>query len=223
MPGARVPLRQICRVHHGIPDDAHGDVFEPNRRARPLNTRGEAATRPKGDRRLSCGHVRGLRAVPDAEGPEGEKLMEGFFEREPNEATTPDQLQVAHCDAGGYMVVEPVGDDSDPDWEPNYEDVAGPFKKMSKAERWIDRARDRMLAEGRYTGRAWWRGERVGDETMKGKRVRLIASINPAYDGAEGEVEWVDEFGDVSVRWDDGSSFAVMPGRDRWEIIEEDE
>lgn len=93
--------------------------------------------------------------------------MDAFFEREPRATSKPEDFQVAHRDSGGYVVVEPVeSDPDDPYWDIKFDDVAGPFKKMSSAERWIWRTCDRMLAEGKYSGRPWWR-ERVSYRAPK--------------------------------------------------------
>ena len=80
--------------------------------------------------------------------------METFSEREPRATTQPEDFQVAHRDTGGYVVVETVEDE---DGDVTFDDVAGPYRKMASAERWIWRTCDRMLMDGRYTGRPWWR------------------------------------------------------------------
>lgn len=58
--------------------------------------------------------------------------------------------------------------------------------------------------------------ERVGD------RVRLIW-VNDTWTripkGTEGTVRFIDDFGTIHVRWDDGSALGLIPGEDRWEHL----
>lgn len=61
--------------------------------------------------------------------------------------------------------------------------------------------------------------------TAKGDRIRLIHTDDPhtkLKPGAEGTVTlyWPGDFVQVGVQWDDGSTLGMIPGYDRWEIIE---
>ena len=60
---------------------------------------------------------------------------------------------------------------------------------------------------------------------IEGKRVRLVF-CNDVYTrltpGALGTVSLVDDVGTVHVNWDDGSHLGLVPGEDRWEVVEDD-
>jgi hypothetical protein len=57
-----------------------------------------------------------------------------------------------------------------------------------------------------------------------GKRVRLINMPNdphPVPVGTEGTIDHIDGAGHIHVKWDNGSSLSLIPGVDKWEILEE--
>jgi hypothetical protein len=57
----------------------------------------------------------------------------------------------------------------------------------------------------------------------KGDRVRLIHCTDPhtrLTPWQEGTVTDVDDFETVHVHWDSGSRLGLIPGVDRWEVIE---
>jgi len=55
-------------------------------------------------------------------------------------------------------------------------------------------------------------------------RVKLI-SMNDPYtnlkEGDEGDVDFIDDIGQIHVNWDNGSTLALIPGEDKY-IIEEE-
>lgn len=56
---------------------------------------------------------------------------------------------------------------------------------------------------------------------MEGKRIRLI-HMDDKYappDGSLGKIIHVDDMGQIHVVWENGSSLAVIPGVDEYEII----
>ena len=57
----------------------------------------------------------------------------------------------------------------------------------------------------------------------KGDRVRLIYMNDPYSDpgeGATGTVDCIDDIGTIHVLWDCGSRLGLIPGVDRWVMIE---
>ncbi|MBU4541805.1 MAG: DUF4314 domain-containing protein [Firmicutes bacterium] len=57
----------------------------------------------------------------------------------------------------------------------------------------------------------------------KGDRVRLIYMNDPYSDpgeGATGTVDCIDDIGTIHVIWDSGSRLGLIPGVDRWVMIE---
>ena len=57
----------------------------------------------------------------------------------------------------------------------------------------------------------------------KGDRVRLISMNDPYSDlgeGATGTVDCIDDIGTIHVLWDGGSRLGLVPGVDRWKVIE---
>lgn len=61
----------------------------------------------------------------------------------------------------------------------------------------------------------------TGDPTPM--RVRLIRTTDEhtrLSPGAEGTIIGVDKLGTLHVRWDDGSTLGLLPGEDKWEVIE---
>jgi Domain of unknown function (DUF4314) len=63
----------------------------------------------------------------------------------------------------------------------------------------------------------------VRDTELEGKRVMLI-HCNDEYTklspGDLGTVSLVDDMGTVHVKWDDGSTLGLVPGEDRWAVVE---
>ena len=62
------------------------------------------------------------------------------------------------------------------------------------------------------------------DDALKGKRVRLLSCSDPwtkLEPGSEGTVWMVDDIGTVHVDWDSGSSLGLVPGEDRWVVIDD--
>ena len=56
-----------------------------------------------------------------------------------------------------------------------------------------------------------------------GDRVELISMTDdpdPIPAGTKGTVVWVDDAGTVHVRWDSGRSLGLIPGEDRWRVIQ---
>lgn len=56
------------------------------------------------------------------------------------------------------------------------------------------------------------------------KRIKLIRMDDPFTDlgyGSEGTIEFVDDLGQIHVKWDNGSSLALIPEFDEYEIIGE--
>ena len=61
------------------------------------------------------------------------------------------------------------------------------------------------------------------EEAKQGDRVRCIEmpdDPNPIEPGAEGTVRHVDDAKQIHVNWDDGRTLALIPGVDKYEIIE---
>ena len=65
--------------------------------------------------------------------------------------------------------------------------------------------------------------ERLRRTYSKGTKVRLLAmdDIQAPPIGAKGEVRGVDDAGSILVRWENGSSLSLIPGADKFEILEE--
>lgn len=56
----------------------------------------------------------------------------------------------------------------------------------------------------------------------KGDRIRLLAHEDVFSDllpGAEGTIALVDDAGTRHVDWDNGSTLGLIPGHDRWEVL----
>jgi hypothetical protein len=62
------------------------------------------------------------------------------------------------------------------------------------------------------------------DDPMIGRRVRLVRCDDPhtrLRPGAEGVVSFVDAFGTLHVKWDDGSRLGlVAEAGDKWKVID---
>ena len=60
------------------------------------------------------------------------------------------------------------------------------------------------------------------DTTQKGQRVRMIHmkdAVAPVPTGTEGTIKFKDDAGQIHVKWDNGSTLAIIPGEDKYEII----
>jgi hypothetical protein len=61
------------------------------------------------------------------------------------------------------------------------------------------------------------------DYKLKGKRVRLISMDDPyskLKSGDEGTIEFEDGIGQIHVSWDCGSSLALIPGVDKFIVLQ---
>lgn len=67
----------------------------------------------------------------------------------------------------------------------------------------------------------WLSVERIKETYKKGNKVRLENMYGEAQmpEGLIGEVEFVDDAGQIHVRWENGSSLALNEDIDRFEII----
>ena len=57
-------------------------------------------------------------------------------------------------------------------------------------------------------------------------RVELVHSTDPythLKPGIRGTVILVDSMGTIHVRWDDGSTLGLVPGEDRWMVINDEQ
>ena len=63
--------------------------------------------------------------------------------------------------------------------------------------------------------------ERLRQEYPKGTRLKLISMEDPqgVPEGTVGEVELVDDIGQIHVRWETGSGLALIPGVDGFRRI----
>ena len=54
-----------------------------------------------------------------------------------------------------------------------------------------------------------------------GTKIRLIAMTDPQAPppGTLGKVQFVDDIGDIHVAWQNGSSLALIPGVDAFEVL----
>jgi hypothetical protein len=60
------------------------------------------------------------------------------------------------------------------------------------------------------------------DNSLVGKRVRLISMDDPyskLVEGDEGTITHVDDIGTIHVRWDNGSGLGLIPGEDKFVIL----
>ena len=58
---------------------------------------------------------------------------------------------------------------------------------------------------------------------MKDKRVKLIHMNDPytkLISGDEGTIKFIDGIGQIHVQWDNGSTLALIPGEDQYEILD---
>ena len=63
--------------------------------------------------------------------------------------------------------------------------------------------------------------ERLRQQYPKGTRLKLISMEDPqgVPEGTVGEVELVDDIGQIHVRWDTGSGLALIPEVDRFQKV----
>ena len=57
-----------------------------------------------------------------------------------------------------------------------------------------------------------------------GTRIKLIEMNdpwNPVEPGTRGTVEFVDDIGQIHMKWDNGRTLALVPGQDEFRIISE--
>jgi hypothetical protein len=54
-----------------------------------------------------------------------------------------------------------------------------------------------------------------------GERVRCIQMVddNPVPSGTEGTVQHIDDIGQIHVKWDNGSTLALIPETDEFEMV----
>lgn len=61
------------------------------------------------------------------------------------------------------------------------------------------------------------------EDVKKGDRIRCVEMVddpNPVEPGTEGTVDHIDGIGQIHVTWDNGRTLALIPGVDKYEIIE---
>ena len=63
--------------------------------------------------------------------------------------------------------------------------------------------------------------ERLRQQYPKGNRLKLISMEDPqgVPEGTVGEVELVDDIGQIHVRWETGSGLALIPEVDRFQKV----
>jgi hypothetical protein len=62
------------------------------------------------------------------------------------------------------------------------------------------------------------------DRTLAGKRIELIRMEDPYTNlkqGDKGTIQFTDDIGQIHVKWDSGSTLAIVPEIDEYDIIEE--
>jgi len=60
---------------------------------------------------------------------------------------------------------------------------------------------------------------------LEGRRVRLVSCDDPhtrLERGTRGRVTLIDDLDTVHVVWDDGSRLGLIPGVDRWELLDDE-
>lgn len=60
------------------------------------------------------------------------------------------------------------------------------------------------------------------DESLKGKRVKLIKMNDPQAppSGTHGTIKGTDGIGQIHVNWDNGSTLAIQPENDQYQIFD---
>mgnify|MGYP002676891841 FL=1 len=63
--------------------------------------------------------------------------------------------------------------------------------------------------------------EQLRKRSPTGTKIRLIAMPDPQAPppGTVGKVQFVDDIGDIHVAWQNGSSLALIPGVDAFEVL----
>ncbi len=64
--------------------------------------------------------------------------------------------------------------------------------------------------------------QRIKEIYYPGQRIRLLHmedQYQPVPDGMEGSVAFVDDAGQIHMKWDNGRSLALIPGVDQFDII----
>jgi hypothetical protein len=60
------------------------------------------------------------------------------------------------------------------------------------------------------------------NEELAGQRIQLV-SMNDPYttlkSGDEGTIRFTDDIGQIHVQWDNGSTLALIPGEDNYQIL----
>ena len=76
----------------------------------------------------------------------------------------------------------------------------------------------------------WDRARQMAEETRrrypKGTRIELIRmgeDPRPVPPGTRGTVVYVDDMGQVGMRWDNGQSLSLIPGEDSFRILTQEE
>jgi hypothetical protein len=59
------------------------------------------------------------------------------------------------------------------------------------------------------------------DKFLEGRRIRLISmeDPNPVPEGTEGTIDHVDDMNQYHVKWDNGSTLAIIPEEDKFILI----
>lgn len=66
--------------------------------------------------------------------------------------------------------------------------------------------------------------EAIKEMYPKGTRIELVCMNDPyapVPSGTKGTVEFVDDMGQIAMRWDNGRTLALIPEIDEFKIIEE--
>lgn len=64
--------------------------------------------------------------------------------------------------------------------------------------------------------------QEIKETYVLGQRIRLLHmedQYQPIPDGAEGSIEFIDDAGQIHMKWDNGRSLALIPGIDQFELI----
>ncbi len=63
--------------------------------------------------------------------------------------------------------------------------------------------------------------KQLREEYPQGKKLQLIHMDDPypVPPGTIGEVFWVDDIGDIHMKWETGQSLALIPGVDEWREV----
>lgn len=64
--------------------------------------------------------------------------------------------------------------------------------------------------------------QRIKEQYPKGTRIRLVGMDDPyapILPGTEGTVNFVDDAGQIHMKWDNGRGLALIPGEDSFSVI----